>query len=325
MAVTGSNDIGGNRLTLLARAGELLSSPGAGEQTLERLAALLVTGFADWCAIDVVRDDGSIAAVATAPHAGPPLRADRPHGPAVVMRTGEPELLTRVTDEYLPGATSYMCVPLMSREQPWGAITLTTVGDRRFGPTDLDLAAELARRAATTVETSRLLLSLANSEERYRLLFEANPLPMWVYDAETLRFLGVNEAAVRHYGYPRQEFLGMDITEIRPRDEVEALLADLARRGGPGSPSAATWRHRTKDGSLIDVEITAGKVMFEGRPAALVLSHDVTERLQLEERLAQAEKMEAIGRRAGGVAHDFNNLLTVISGYTEILLSRPET
>ena len=198
MAVTGSNDIGGNRLTLLARAGELLSSPGAGEQTLERLAALLVTGFADWCAIDVVRDDGSIAAVATAPHAGPPLRADRPHGPAVVMRTGEPELLTRVTDEYLPGATSYMCVPLMSRAQPWGAITLTTAGDRRFGPPDLDLAAELARRAATTVETSRLLVSLANSEERYRLLFEANPLPMWVYEAETLRFLAVNEAGVRH-------------------------------------------------------------------------------------------------------------------------------
>jgi two-component system, cell cycle sensor histidine kinase and response regulator CckA len=324
LAVTGYSDIGGNRLALLARAGELLSSPGAGEQTLERLAALLVTGFADWCAIDVLRETGSIERAASAPHAGPSLRPDRPHGPAVVMRTGEPELLTRVSEDYMPGAGSYMCVPLMARERPWGAITLTTSADRRFGASDLDLAAELARRAATTVETSRLLESLANSEERYRLLFEANPLPMWVYDADTLRFLAVNEAAVRHYGYTRQEFLAMNITDIRPPEDVDALLLDLQARGGPGSPTPGTWRHRKKDGTLIDVEITAGKVMFEGRQAALVLSHDVTERLRLEERLAQAEKMEAIGRLAGGVAHDFNNLLTVISGYTEILLAKPE-
>ena len=323
--MTGSGDNGGNRLTLLARAGELLSSPGAGEQTLERLAALLVTGFADWCAIDVLDERGTIVRAATAPHEGPPLRADRPHGPAVVMRTGEPELLGRVPDELMPGATSYLCVPLMSRDRPWGAITLATTGDgRRFGRADLDVAAELARRAAATVETRRLLESLANSEERYRLLFEANPLPMWVYDAHTLRFLAVNEAAVRHYGYTRQEFLGMTITDIRPREDVDGLLADLQTRGGPGSPVPGTWRHRKKDGTLIDVEITAGKVTFEGRQAALVLSHDVTDRLRLEERLGQAEKMEAIGRLAGGVAHDFNNLLTVISGYAEILLARSD-
>jgi two-component system cell cycle sensor histidine kinase/response regulator CckA len=322
MAATGFSDIGGNRLALLARAGELLSSPGAGEQTLERLASLLVTGFADWCAIDVVHDDGSISRVAAKPHDGPELRIDRAHGPAVVMRTGEPELVRHLPD--LPEATSYLCVPLVTRDRPWGAITLiTTSPDRIFGAADLDLATELARRAATTVETARLLQSLAVSEERYRLLFEANPLPMWVYDAETLRFLAVNEAAVRAYGYTRSEFLAMKITEIRPPEDVDALLTDLDQRGGPGSPTPGTWRHRKKDGSLIDVEITAGKVRFEGRPAALVLAHDVTERLRLEERLAQAEKMEAIGRLAGGVAHDFNNLLTVISGYAEILLARP--
>jgi two-component system cell cycle sensor histidine kinase/response regulator CckA len=323
MAATNSSGNGGNRLTLLARAGELLSSPGAGEQTLERLAALLVKGFADWCAIDVLDEDGSIVRVATAPCEGPSLRVDRPHGPAVVMRTGEPELLARVPD--IPDATSYLCVPLLARDRPWGAITLITTGpDRRFGPADLDLASELARRAASTVETSRLMRSLASSEERYRMLFEANPLPMWVYDAETLRFLAVNEAAVRKYGYTRAGFLSMKITEIRPPEDVDALLADLRQRGGPGSTVPGTWRHRRKDGSLIDVEITAGRVQFEGRPAALVLAHDVTERRRLEERLAQAEKMEAIGRLAGGVAHDFNNLLTVISGYAEILLAKAD-
>jgi two-component system cell cycle sensor histidine kinase/response regulator CckA len=340
VAVTRPDNSGANRLTLLARAGELLTSPGAGERTLERLAALLVTGLASWCAIDVLEEDGSITRVATAPHPGPPTRHDGPHGAAVVMRTGEPELLAHVTEKFLHDTAgtdprrlnalremapvSYMCVPLMARDRPWGAITLMAT-DRHFDAEDVDLASELARRAAATIEMVRLVRSLERSEERYRLLFEANPLPMWVYDAETLAFLAVNDAAVRHYGFTRQEFLAMTIKDIRPPEDVEAVLADLQRQGGPGSPMPGTWRHRTKDGTIIDVEITAGRVMFEGRRAALVLAHDVTERLRLEERLSQAEKMEAIGRLAGGVAHDFNNLLTVISGYAEILLSRPAT
>ena len=339
MAVSGSDQPGGNRLTLLSRAGQLLSSPGAGEHTLKRLATMLSAGFAHWCAIDVLREDGSVERVATAPHDGPPLRHDGPHGAAVVMRTGELELVERVTEEFIIGAagddivrlrvlremapTSYMCVPLMARDRPWGAITLIAT-DRSFDRTDVELAAELARRAAAAIETARLVRSLGRSEERYRLLFEANPLPMWVYDSETLRFLAVNQAAVRHYGYTTSEFLAMTITDIRPPEDVEALLADMKERGGPGSPMPGTWRHRLKDGTLIDVEITAGKVVFEERPAALVLAHDVTERRRLEERLTQAEKMEAIGRLAGGVAHDFNNLLTVISGYAEILLAKPD-
>jgi PAS domain S-box-containing protein len=211
----------------------------------------------------------------------------------------------------------------MARDQPWGAITLIAT-DRLFDDADVKLAAELARRAAAAVETARLVRSLERSEERYRLLFEANPLPMWVYDSETLRFLAVNDAAIRHYGYTSAEFLALKITDIRPREDVDGLLADIRQHGGPGSPTPGTWRHQLKDGSLIDVEITAGKVVFEGRPAALVLAHDVTERRRLEDRLTQAEKMEAIGRLAGGVAHDFNNLLTVISGYAEILLARTD-
>ena len=72
-------------------------------------------------------------------------------------------------------------------------------------------------------------------EQRYRLLFERHPLPMWVYDAQTLRFLAVNDAAVRHYGYSREEFLAMAITDIRPAEEVQQLLASIEQEG-PGSP-----------------------------------------------------------------------------------------
>ena len=156
----------------------------------------------------------------------------------------------------------------------------------------------------------------------YPMLFEASPLPMWVYDAETLAFLAVNDAAVRNYGWTRDEFLQMGITEIRPPEEVEALIRDI-RGGDVGSPQPKTWRHQLRDGTLIDVEISAGRIVFGGRAPRSCVSRDVTERTRMEERLAEAEKMEAIGRLAGGVAHDFNNLLTVISGYAEILRERP--
>jgi len=155
---------------------------------------------------------------------------------------------------------------------------------------------------------------LLESEERYRLLFERNPHPTWVYDLETLAFLAVNESAIQHYGYSREEFLAMTIREIRPPEDVAKLLRTLDEE--PETPAAKTYgvfNHRKKDGTVIQVEIASSEITFAGRRAGLVLAMDVTERRRLEQQFLRAQRMESIGTLAGGIAHDLNNLLLPIS------------
>jgi two-component system cell cycle sensor histidine kinase/response regulator CckA len=292
-------------------------------------------------------------------------------------------------------------------------------------------------------ERERAEEAAQTSERNYRLLFQSNPNPMWVFDVETLRFLTVNEAAIRQYGYSRDEFLTMTIEDIRPPEDIPLLHTIVGRDSATdarGFAPAAIWRHRRKDGSVIHVEVTSHTHEFEGVAARVVLALDVTQlresearyrdlfenatdliattdldgrltdanrafvdavgysldellgkplselvppesqqklqdartsklssglhatvyehellakdgnliqvevssrvteahgqpsgieaicrdvsdRKRLEDQLRQSQRLEAIGQLAGGVAHDFNNLLTVISGYTEVLLS----
>jgi hypothetical protein len=167
-------------------------------------------------------------------------------------------------------------------------------------------------------------LNLQESEEQYRLLFDSNPQPMWVFDEETLRFLAVNDAAVRHYGYSREEFLGMTVLQIRPPEEIERFESEHRSRVHARAPGSApgAWKHLRKDGTAIEVEGAASPILFHGRRAWLTLVSDVTSRKSLEAQLAQAQKMETVGRLAGGIAHDFNNLLGVMTGYGELLRRR---
>jgi diguanylate cyclase (GGDEF)-like protein/PAS domain S-box-containing protein len=126
-------------------------------------------------------------------------------------------------------------------------------------------------------------------EGAYRLLFEGNPQPMWVFDVETLAFLAVNDAAVTKYGWTREEFAAMTIRDIRPPEDVAAVEEDVKREGGAIRYSRL-WRHRKKDGSEIDAQIQAHALLFEGRNAWLVVATDVTEQRRSEEALRRSEE-----------------------------------
>src|SRR5450755_473729 len=126
-------------------------------------------------------------------------------------------------------------------------------------------------------------------EARFRLLFEANPLPMWVYDCETLRFLEVNDAAVTRYGYSQDEFLAMRITDIRPPEDVGLLLQNLATER-PRLEQSGPWRHRLKDTRIIDVEIASHLLNWNGRRASFVVAQDITERRRSAECLSESEE-----------------------------------
>ncbi len=166
------------------------------------------------------------------------------------------------------------------------------------------------------------------SEETYRLLFEHNPHPMWVCETQHLRYLAANEAAVRHYGYSREEFLRMTLKDIRPPEDLPILLAYTKHIDHDHDDSkihtSGHWRHRKKNGELIDVEITWSTLFFEGQKAWLVMADDITQRIQLERHSAifsELDKRLSLAtspRQAAQILADGGDALV---GWTEFCLA----
>jgi PAS domain S-box-containing protein len=207
-----------------------------------------------------------------------------------------------------------------------------------------DLAAALSARSSqrdvALAELQEQKKSLERSEQRYRAQFEASPQPMWVFDARTLAFLVVNDAAVAHYGFAREEFMKMTLADLHPPTDVPLVVEGL-RKAGTEAREGILRRHRRKNGDIIDVEISSHSLDWDGRPSRMTIAYDVTSRVlakqawerlheTLEHKVAQRttelelanEELEAFSY---SVSHDLRGPLHTIDGFCAALLERHST
>lgn len=157
--------------------------------------------------------------------------------------------------------------------------------------------------------------ALRDSEERYKLLFESTPQPIWVYNEDTLAFLAVNEAATRTYGFTRDEFLSMTVNDLRPSKDIPTLM--IKSTEPDELVISSPWRHKTKDDKTIYVEMSSHPVVFDGNHSRLVIVNDVTERKLLDEqqqRLHASIQQSAMEWRQTFNAIDFPVLIVDLAG-----------
>lgn len=251
-----------------------------------------------------------------------------------LIRTGEPLLATPEVLQAMEdrgevernGARSldWMGVPLKVNNHTFGALVVQTYSKNiRYGERDKEILTFVARQLASAVEIKRNEQALRRSEARYRSLVQSSVYGIYRSSLEG-RFLDVNPALITMLGYSSAEevlILDPEKDVFANADEHSHLIEEF-RRTGRLDGIEVKWKR--KDGSSITVRISGRAVSSSDEPADVLeaIAEDVTDRRALEDQFRQAQKMEAVGRLAGGVAHDFNNLLMVISGYAEVILAK---
>jgi len=197
----------------------------------------------------------------------------------------------------------------ISGEERWLDLTMSPIRDRT-GET-----VGFRGLARDVTDRKQVELALRDSEERYRLLFESTPQPMWVLDQQTFEFLTVNEAATRTYGYTKDEFLSMTLDDIGAREGLPAPVKDTLNGDEP--VISGPWRHQTKDKKNIYVQATSHPVLFDGKKSRLVIVNDITERKLLDEkqeRLRVSLQQSAMEWRQTFSAIDFPVLIVDLEG-----------
>ena len=251
-----------------------------------------------------------------------------------LIRTGEPLLATPEVLQAMEdrgevarnGSKSldWMGVPLKVNNHTFGALVVQTYSQNiRYGDSDKEILTFVARQLASAVEIKRNEQALRRSEARYRSLVQSSVYGIYRSSLEG-RFLDVNPALMTMLGYssPEQVLLLDPEKDVFAQPEEHVRLIEEFRRTGRLDGIEVKWKRN--DGSTITVRISGRAVSSADEPADVLeaIAEDVTDRRALEDQFRQAQKMEAVGRLAGGVAHDFNNLLMVISGYAEVILAQ---
>ena len=318
-------------LRFLAESSATLSSSLDYRDTLANVARLAVPTLADWCAVDVMEEDGTVERLAVE-HSDPekaalayelqeryPSDPEMTRGVGKVLRTNEPDMMAEIPEELLDqaamdvehrtimrelGLRSYMVVPMVARGRSHGAITLVSAeSGRRYEETDLRLAEELARRAALAVDNAKLYEeaqreiserrdaeeALLQSEGRYRTVVKQAAEGIFVVDIDTKLILEANVAYRNLLGYSAQDMLGLGLTlydvVAHDRKSIDQYLQQILEKR---VHFIGERRHRRKDGSLVDVEVSSSVISYGGGEALCVIVHDITERKRSAERLQRS-------------------------------------
>jgi PAS domain S-box-containing protein len=318
----------------LAEAGEALASSLDVEATLANIARLAVPRLADWCVVHLVHEDGSVAQLAVA-HADPeriawarrlqeqyPADPNANQGVARALRTGQPELVSEVTDSMLVavardsehlamlrhvGLTSAMIVPMIARERSVGAISFAAAESRlRYDERDLELTQELARRAALAVDNARLYdaeraarLQAEEAQVRFRGLFEGVPDAILVVDTEG-RFIEVNAAACRMLGYHLDALLTMRLVDLFASFDVAEAQEVRFGEAGEWRTESELVRH---DGAIIPVEIWSRRLDLPTGAIGFSVVRDISAQLEADQ--IREEVLTAI-------SHDLRSPLNAI-------------